>query len=112
MQIFLTVAVGFLGFLLVILAIYAGGNWLLWHLKKPKPPSEESIRRYPERLLNPQWKELEDYFGQPVPSAIKQLFARTGLIERRDFQIANESGKSYEIAEFLPADLETLAMAI
>jgi len=108
MQIFLTVAVGILGFLFVIFAIYAGGNWLRWHVKKPKPPSEESVRRYTERLFNPRWKELEDYFGQPIPSAIKQLYARTELIERRDFQIVNESGKSYEIAEFLPADLETL----
>jgi len=105
---FLTVAIGVLGFLVVILAIYVGGNWLLWHLKKPKAPSDESVRRYTERLLNLRWEESEDYFGQPIPNAIKNLYARTELIKRRNFQITNESGKSYEIAEFLPADLETL----
>jgi len=108
MQIFLTVVIGVLGFLAVILVIYAGGNWLLWHLKKPKSSSEESVRRHNERLLNPRWKELEDYFGRPIPDAIKNLYARTELLQRRDFQVTNESGKSYEIAEFLPADLETL----
>lgn len=108
MQIFLLVVVGVLGFFAVILGIYAGGNWLLWHLKKPKPPSEESVRRYSERLLNPRWEELEDHFGRAIPDAIKNLYARTELIKRRDFEITNESGKSYEIAEFLPADLENL----
>jgi hypothetical protein len=46
MKIFLIAVIGALGFLVVILAIYAGGNWLLWRLKKAKPPSEESISRY------------------------------------------------------------------
>ena len=108
MQIFLIVIMGVLGFLVVILGIYAGGNWVLWHLKKPKPPSEEAVRRYAERLLNPQWKELENHFGQAVPDAIKNLYARTELIKRHDFQVISENGKSYEVAEFLPADLETL----
>jgi hypothetical protein len=65
--------------------------------EEAKTPSEESVRRDTERLLNPRWEELEDYFGQPIPNAIKNLYARTELIKRRDFQITNESGKSYEI---------------
>jgi hypothetical protein len=105
---FLTVAIGVVGFLVVILAIYVGGNWFLWHLKKPKAPSDESVRQIHRTATQPRWEELEDCFGQPIPNAIKNLYARTELIKRRNFQITNESGKSYEIAEFLPADLETL----
>lgn len=108
MQIFLMVAIGTFGSLVVILAVYAGGNWLVSRLKKPKPPSEESIRRFRERLLNPRWHELEKHFSQSIPEQIKNLYARTELICRRDIQLTNENGKSYEIAEFLPADIETL----
>jgi cell division septal protein FtsQ len=106
MKIFLIAVMGAFGFLVVILAIYAGGNWLLSRLKKPKPPS--SISRYRERLLNPRWEELENHFGQSIPEQIKKLYARTEFISRRDIQLTNENGKPYEIAEFLPADIETL----
>jgi len=108
MQTFLMVVIGVFGFLVVVLAVYSAGNWLLWRLKKPKPPSEESVRRYKERLLNPRWEELEKYFSQPIPEPIKILYARTELVSRRDIQLINENGRSYEIAEFLPAEIETL----
>jgi|SRR5215469_6065233 len=108
MQIFLMVVIGVLGFLVVILAVYVGGNWLLSRFRKSGPRSEESRRRYSERLRNPRWEELQEYFEQPIPEQIKKLYARTELIGQRGIQLTNENGKRYEIAEFLPADIETL----
>jgi hypothetical protein len=107
MQIFLIVVMGVLGFLAVILIVYAGENWLLRHLKKPKPLSEESVRGYRQRLLNPRWDELEQHFNQAIPKRIKDLYARTEIITRQDIEVSNGEG-THHIAEFLPTDLETL----
>jgi len=108
MKIFLIVVIGVLGFFIVILAVYAGGNWLLWRLKKPKPPSEESIRRYRERLLNPRWAEIEELTGATVPECIKQLYMQTELICQREICFSQKEGKTYDVAEFLPADTQSL----
>ena len=77
-------------------------------LRKPEPVSEESVRRYRQRLRNPQWKELEQHFNQAIPKAIKGLYERTEIIARKDIEVSNGEGATYHIAEFLPADLETL----
>jgi hypothetical protein len=109
MQMFLMVVLGVFAFFVFILIVFVGGNWLLSLLRKPKLPSEESVRRYRERLLNPRWEELEERFGQAIPARIKNLYTRTELISRRDIHLRNENGKTYHIAEFLPADVETLS---
>jgi hypothetical protein len=108
LQMFLAVVLGVFGFIVLILAVYVGGNWLLGHLGKPKPYSEEAARRYKERLLNPCWKELEEYFNQAIPERIKHFYTQTEIINRRDLRVTNANGASYHIAQFLPADMETL----
>jgi len=105
---FLTVILGALGFIVLILAIYGGGNWLLGHLRRPKPPSEDSALRYKERLLNPRWNELEEHFNQAIPGRIKHFYLQTELVNRRDLRVSNPNGTSYHIAQFLPADMEAL----
>ena len=92
----------------MILTVYVGGNWLLQRFRKPKLPSEASARRYKQRLLNPRWDELEEYFNQSIPKRIKQLYAQEEIISRRDILVSNENGETYRIAGFLPADIETL----
>ncbi len=108
MQIFLIAVLGAIGFLVVILAVYVGGNWLLSRLRKPKLPSEESARRYRERLLNPGWEELEQYFNQSIPERIRHFYMKADIISRHDIRVSNAAGETYHIAEFLPADIETL----
>ena len=108
MQIFHLVVLGVIGFFVAILTLYVAGNWLLWRFRKPKLSSEESARRYRERLLNPHWNELELHFNQSIPERIKHLYAQTEIIGRRDIRTSNETGATYDIAEFLPADMETL----
>ena len=108
LQMFLAVVLSVFGFIVLILAVYVGGNWLLGHLRKPKPRSEESARRYKSRLLNPRWDELEAHFNQAIPEQIKRFYAQTEIINRRDLRVSNASGASYHIAQFLPADTETL----
>src|SRR5262249_25948763 len=107
-QIILIVVLGVIGFFVVILTLYVGGNWLLRRFRKPKFRSEESARRYWQRLLNPRWNELELHFNQSIPERIKHLYAQTEIISRRDIRVSNENGATYHIAEFLPADIETL----
>jgi hypothetical protein len=108
MQILLIAVLGGIGFLVVILTVYVAGNWLLLRLKKAKAPSEESVRRYRERLLNPRWEKLEEYFGQSIPERIRHLYTQTEIISRRDLRVSNANGTIYRIAQFLPADTETL----
>ena len=109
MQIFFIAVLGGIGFIVLILAVYVGGNWLLLHLRKPKSPSEESLRRYRQRLLNPRWEELEGYLGQSIPERIKQFYMSKEIINRRDIRVSNAKGTTYHIAQFLPADIETLS---
>jgi len=108
MQIFLIAVLGSIGLIVVILTVYVGGNWLLLRLRKPRLPSGESARRYRERLLNPRWEELEEYFNQSIPVRIKDFYTQTEIISRHDVRVSNAKGATYHIAEFLPADIETL----
>jgi hypothetical protein len=108
MQIIFIVVLGVIGFFVAILTLYVAGNWLLWRFRKPKSRSEESARRYRERLLNPRWNELELHFNQSIPARIKHLYAQTEIIGRRNIRVIDKNGATYDIAEFLPADIETL----
>jgi hypothetical protein len=107
-QLFLIVVLGSIGFVVAISTVYIGGNWLLSRLRKPKPSSEQSAHRYRERLVNPRWEQLEEYFNQPIPERIKQFYTQAETISRRDIRVSSASGTVYHIAQFLPADIETL----
>ena len=108
MQTAIVVALGVLGFFVVILAVFIAGNWLLARFRKPKPPSEQSILRYRERLLNPRWDELEEHFGQTIPEPLKNLYEQTTLLTRQDVVFRESASKEWHVAEFYPADKETL----
>jgi SMI1 / KNR4 family (SUKH-1) len=108
MKISLIAVLGGIGFIILILAVLVGGNWLLLRLKKTKLPSADSLRRYRERLLNPRWDELEEQLGQSIPERIKQFYRNTDTIKRHDIRVTSENGATYHIARFLPADVETL----
>src|ERR1700675_2252726 len=60
-----------------------GRNWLLARFRKPKAPTEESIRRYRERLLNSRWDELQEHFGLAIPEPLKNLYKQTTLLSKR-----------------------------
>jgi SMI1/KNR4 family protein SUKH-1 len=96
------------GFVALILAVYVGGNWLLPRLKKTKLLSAESPQRYRERLLSPRWDELEKYLGRSIPERIKQFYTNTEVIKRHDIRVSNAKGRTYHVAQFLPADIEAL----
>ncbi len=84
MQVILISAVGAVCFFVIILAIYAGGNWLIAFFRKPKAPSEETLRRHRERLLNPQWIDLQEHFDLEIPEPIKNFYAQTEMLMKRD----------------------------
>ncbi len=107
-QMAIVIALGALAFFVAILVIYIGGNWLLARFRKPKPPSEESIQNYRERLLNPRWNELQEHFGQTLPEPLKNLYGQTALITRRDVVFRESAGKEWHVAEFYPADKDTI----
>jgi len=104
----LTIALGVALFLAFISTVLIGGNWLLARFKKSKPRSEESIRRYRERLLNPCWDDLQEYFGMAIPPPIKELYRRTNLLTELDIVFRDQNGREWHVAAFSPADLETL----
>lgn len=108
MQMALVIVLGVLAFFAAILVIYIGGNWLLARFRKSKPRSEESIQRYRERLLNPRWDELREYFGQTLPEPLKNLYGQTALITTQDVVFRESDGKEWHVAEFYPADKETI----
>ena len=76
--------------------------------RKRKPPSEESIRIHRERLLNPCWDDLQEYFGTPIPEPLKRLYLRTELLTECDVVFRDQDGREWHLAEFSPADLTTL----
>ena len=108
MQMAIVIVLGVLAFFVAILVIYIGGNWLLARFRKPKRPSAESIRRYRERLLNPRWDELQKHFGHTLPEPLKNLYEQTALITRQDMVFRESAGKEWHVAEFCPADKETI----
>ena len=109
MQMILMVALGVTLFLIFILTVLIGGNSLLARFRKAKPPSEESIRKYRERLQNPSWGDLQKYFGMPIPEPIRELYRRTELLTEHDVVFRAQNDREWYVAEFLPADLKTLA---
>jgi len=108
MQMILMVALGVILLVAFILTVLIGGNWLLARFRKPKPPSEEAVRRYRERLLNPCWGDLQGYFGMTIPEPLKELYQRTELITAHDIVFRDQNDREWHVAEFLPADLKSL----
>lgn len=108
MSVWLIVVVGVMAFFVFILIVLVGGNWLLSLFRKPKPLSDESVRSYRERLLNPRWPEVEEQIGHAVPSRVKQLYEQTELICQSKICFSSKEGKTYDIAQFLPADPQSL----
>jgi SMI1 / KNR4 family (SUKH-1) len=107
MQMAILVGLGVLAFFIIILTVYIGGNWLLARFRKPKPPSEESIRRYRERLLNPRWDELQEHFGLTIPQTMKDFYKQTTLLTTQNVVFREANGKEWHVAGFYPADTET-----
>ncbi len=101
-----SVVAGLLVFFCLILALYIGGNRLRWRFRKPQALSEDSMLKFRDRLLHPQWDELEDYYGQPIPQPIKNLYKQTELLIQTN--IAFRNGREWGVAEFEPGDLEAL----
>jgi hypothetical protein len=99
---------GGIGFLVVIVAAYVGGNWLLSRLRRPQSLSEELEQRYSERLLSPRWEELEGYFNRSIPEQIKRFYGHAEILSRHDVRVTIANGATYHITRFLPADIETL----
>ncbi|SRR5579871_1306281 len=108
MQLAILVGFGVLAFFAVILTVYIGGNLLLPRFRKPQPPKEESIRRYRERLLNPRWDELQEHFGLAIPEPLKNLYKQTALLTTQNVVFRQNGGKEWHVAEFYPADTQTL----
>jgi len=108
MQTAILVGLGVLAFFVVILTVLIGGNWLLARFRKPKPPTEESIRRYRERLLNSRWDELQVHFGLAIPEPLKNLYKQTTLLTTQNVVFREKGGKEWHVAEFCPADTQTL----
>jgi hypothetical protein len=104
----LAVLAGLVGFFAFLLVVYLAGNWLAVRIRKPKAPSADAIRRYRERLASPRWLDLEQHFGQSIPTPIKHLYTRTELLQRKDVLFRTPDGRAWPIARFLPADLQTL----
>ena len=108
MQTAVAVGLGVLAFYVAILTVHIGGNWLLARFRKPKTPSEESIRRYRERLLSPRWDELQKHFGLAIPEPIKSLYKQMTLLTAQNVVFREKGGKECHVAEFYPADTQTL----
>jgi len=109
MPVWLIVVVGVIAFFVLIVLLLVGGNWLLSLFRKPKPTSDESVRRYRERLLNPRWEEVEEKIALAVPSRVKQLYVQPELICQSKSCFSPKEGKTYYVAQFLPADAQSLS---
>jgi hypothetical protein len=88
---------------------------LEWALSQPEltPEQREELeRRYQQRLLQPQWSELQAYFGFDVRPAIEPLYADHELLHRTLFYFVPSEpeypDEDHFIARFEPADAQTM----
>ncbi len=80
---------------------------------EPTPEQrEEAMRRYEERLSNPQWDKLEQHYGFPMPIALRELYEDPKLVTRSSYYVvprdAFEEGDEHFVSSFHPADVETI----
>jgi hypothetical protein len=108
MQLLLAGIVGALAFIGLMVVVYIVGNWVAWRFRKSMPISEDSVRSTQFRLLHPKWDELEQYFEVPIPKSVKKLYSRTDLLVQKEILFRDGNGGEWEIAQFEPADSETL----
>ena len=91
----------------ILLAIAVCWLWDRTTLGPQKPWSQEE---YDQRLLNPDFAAVERHFGCMIPPAIRELYADSELVLKKDFLIrptnASEGADDFVIAYFVPADVE------
>jgi hypothetical protein len=97
--------------ILVLRAVY----WILGRRLGPKLTPEqrrEQERRYQQRLLEPQWDELEAHFGFDVRPALESLYTDHELLHRERFYFVPSEpaypDEDHFIARFEPADAQTM----
>lgn len=91
----------------ILLAIAVCWLWDRLSLGPQRPCSQEE---YDRRLLKPDFAAVERHFGCMIPPAIRELYADSELILKKDFLIqptnALDGIEEFDIAYFVPADVE------
>ena len=81
-----------------------------------RPPTPEEIaeqqRRHRARLLSPNWSDLEEHFGAPIPNVLREFYAKhERLLEQNFYAVPPDRPDEAEywfVQSFEPADLENL----
>ena len=81
--------------------------------KLPSPKELAKIQQeLKERLLNPEFKEIETHFGHSFPSDLKALYKDKTEILRMDFSVAQNEGMKgkdrFYVCSFDPADMQNV----
>src|SRR5688572_10849357 len=82
----------------------------VWH--RPLSPEEAAAERerYERRVHSPQFAEVEELLGHPIPEDVRRLYEQHELLDEPPFKVTGGSdGREWEITGFLPLDGETLA---
>lgn len=90
--------------IVAVIAIAVITCWL-WDRVTLGPNKPESQEEYNRRLLNPDFAALERHFGCTIPQAIRDLYADSELILKKDLLIRS-GNEEFEIDYFTPADVE------
>lgn len=100
--------------LLSVISLALAVCWL-WDrvtLGPQKPWSLDDQQDYDRRLLNPDFRAVERRLGCSIPPEIRELYADTELMLKKDFLIrptgASETLEEFDIACFVPVDVESV----
>jgi hypothetical protein len=102
------IAIVLLILLIIWLAVAVCWLWDRGTLRPQEAWSQEDQRDYDRRLLNPDFTAVEGHFGCTIPPTIRELYADSELILKKDFLIRPppEGMEEFVIAYFVPADVE------
>ena len=104
-----------LGLLIIFIGLPLFIVWLndkIFHRYPRRCELDEYSKRFTERLLAPQFAELENHFGCAIPEEIKCLYEDKAEIQKGDFEVtmaaSDGSQQTWTVAFYEPADLESV----
>src|SRR6185312_13452224 len=101
---------------LVVLAVgFLFLNDFIFGRCRKRGAADASVKRFEERLLNPDFGGLEKHFGRALPQGLKALYGNREEILKENVQVigtdAEGNKRTWDIAFFQPADLENVREA-
>ena len=64
----------------------------IWRRRNPPEERAEELRRFKQRVADPDWAALERHLARPIPEPLRQLYANVSLCESDLIDLGEEPG--------------------